>query len=47
MDIVLLTVCVHECVCAHMKFCQFICEMWSPNMREGLQIPCVNCIVHV
>ena len=21
LDIVLLTVCIHECVCAHMKFC--------------------------
>jgi len=47
MDIVLLTVCVHECLCTNMKFCQFICVIWAPNIREGLQIPYVDCIIHV
>jgi hypothetical protein len=47
MDIDLLTVYIHECVCANMKFCQFICEMWSLNIREGLQLPYVGCIIHV
>jgi len=42
MDIILLTVYVHECICAHIKFCQFICEMWSLNIREGLQKPYWN-----
>jgi len=47
MDIVLLTVYIHVCVRAHVKFCQFICEMWPLNIREGLQIPYVECIIHV